>query len=133
ARPAPLRGSRLPQDRGRGRAADARLRARPVVPRPAVDTRLPAFKGAGRTVQRSGTEVGSVALPDIGSSVGHSFGLELDGVQVSGVSDVTLMMEQDVVELKENGPDGKIVVRSLPGRPKAPEITLTRGVTADKT
>ena len=74
-----------------------------------------------------------MALPDIGSSVGHSFGLELDGVQVSAVSDVTLTMEQDVVELKENGPDGKIVVRSLPGRPKAPEITLTRGVTADNT
>ena len=55
-----------------------------------------------------------MALPDIGSSVGHSFGLELDGVQVSGISDVTLTMEQDVVELKENGPDGKVVVRSLP-------------------
>ena len=77
--------------------------------------------------------MGSVALPDIGSSVGHSFGLELDGVQVSAISDVTLKMEQDVVELKENGPDGKVVVRSLPGRSKAPEITLTRGVTADNT
>ena len=42
-------------------------------------------------------------------------------------------MEQEVVELKENGPDGKVVVRSLPGRSKSPEITLTRGVTADST
>ena len=74
-----------------------------------------------------------MALPDIGSSVGHSFGLELDGVQVSGISDVTLTMEQDVVELKENGPDGKFVVRRLPGRWKAPEITLTRGITSDHT
>jgi len=74
-----------------------------------------------------------VALPDIDSSVGHSFGLELDGVQVNGIRDVTLTMEQEVVELKESGPDGKVVVRSLPGRSKSPEITLTRGVTADNT
>jgi phage tail-like protein len=77
--------------------------------------------------------VGSVALPDLESSVGHSFGLELDGVQVGALSDVTLTMEQDVVELKESGPDGKVVVRSLPGRAKSPEITLTRRVTADNT
>ena len=75
--------------------------------------------------------MGSVALPDTDSSVGHSFGLELDGVEVGAISDVQLKMEQDVVELKENGPDGKVVVRRLPGRWKAPEITLTRGVTAD--
>ena len=40
-------------------------------------------------------------------------------------------MEQDVVEFKENGPDGKYQIKRLPGRPKAPDITLTRGLTAD--
>ena len=47
--------------------------------------------------------------------------------QVSG-----LTIEQDVIELKEDTPDGELVVRKLPGRPKAGEVTLTRGLTADK-
>ncbi len=73
-----------------------------------------------------------MALPDIDSGVGHSFGLELDGVQIKGIIEVLgLKMEQDVVELKENGPDGKISVRKLPGRWKSPDITLTRALTTD--
>jgi phage tail-like protein len=40
-------------------------------------------------------------------------------------------MEQDVIELKQNTPDGKYVNKKLPGRPKAGEVTLTRGLTAD--
>jgi phage tail-like protein len=54
-----------------------------------------------------------MALPDLDSSVGHSFGLEFDGVvikQITGVSGLT---------------------RKLPGRPKAGEVTLTRGLTHD--
>ena len=42
-----------------------------------------------------------------------------------------MKIEQDVVEFKENGPDGKYAIRRLPGRPKAPDITLTRGLTTD--
>ena len=42
-----------------------------------------------------------------------------------------LKMEQDVIELKQNTPDGKYVIKKLPGRRKAGEITLTRGLTAD--
>ena len=73
-----------------------------------------------------------MALPDIGGGVGHSFGLEVDGVEISRISEVTgLKMEQDVIELKENGPDGRVVVRRLPGRWKSPEVTLSRGLTAD--
>ena len=73
-----------------------------------------------------------MALPDIDSSVGHSFGLEVDGVQISRISEVTgLKMEQDVVELKEEGPDGKAVIRRLPGRWKSPDVTMTRGLTSD--
>jgi phage tail-like protein len=41
-------------------------------------------------------------------------------------------MEQDVIELKENSSDGKYVIKKLPGRWKAAEITLTRGLTADQ-
>ena len=43
-----------------------------------------------------------------------------------------LKIEQDVVELKQNGPDGKYDIKKLPGRPKAGECTLTRGLTADQ-
>src|SRR5262249_37415607 len=41
-------------------------------------------------------------------------------------------MEQDVIELKQNTADGKYVIKKLPGRWKAAEITLTRGLTADQ-
>ncbi len=73
-----------------------------------------------------------MALPDLDSSVGHSFGLEFQGVQIKSITEVSgLKMEQDVIELKENGPDGKYIIKKLPGRWKAGEVTLTRGLTSD--
>ena len=70
--------------------------------------------------------------PDGDKGVGHSFGLEVDGVQIKSITEISgLKMEQDVIELKENGADGKYVIRKLPGRWKAPEITFTRGLSAD--
>lgn len=70
--------------------------------------------------------------PDGG--VGHSFGLELDGVRVSMLTEVTgLTTERDVIELREGGADGNQVVRKLPGRPKSGEVTLVRGLTAEPT
>jgi len=72
-------------------------------------------------------------LQDLDSSVGHSFGLEFDGVQIKSITEVAgLKMEQDVIELKENmGADGKYVIKKLPGRWKSGEVTLTRGLTGD--
>ncbi|MEA5361497.1 phage tail protein [Amycolatopsis sp., V23-08] len=73
-----------------------------------------------------------MALPDLDKAVGHSFGLEIDGVQIKQISEVSgLKMEQDVIELKQNTVDGKYVIKKLPGRPKAGEVTLTRGLTDD--
>ncbi len=73
-----------------------------------------------------------MALPELDTSVGHSFGLEVDGVQIRQISEVSgLKMEQDVIELKQNTADGKYMIKKLPGRPKAGEVTLTRGLTAD--
>ena len=73
-----------------------------------------------------------MALEDFDSGVGHSFGLEIDGVQIKSITEVSgLKMEQDVIELKENGPDGKYTVKRLPGRYKPGEVTLTRGLTSD--
>ncbi|MER5601746.1 phage tail protein [Streptomyces adustus] len=73
-----------------------------------------------------------MALPDLDSSVGHSFGLEFDGVVIKQITEVSgLKMEQDVIELKQNTADGKYAIKKLPGRPKAGEVTVTRGLTED--
>lgn len=74
-----------------------------------------------------------MALPDLDASVGYSFGLEFDGITIKSITEVSgLKMEQDVVELKQNGADGKYVIKKLPGRWKAAEVTLTRGLTGDQ-
>jgi phage tail-like protein len=71
-------------------------------------------------------------LPDFDGGVGHSFGLEVDGVMITSIAEVNgLKMEQDVIELKESAADGGYSIRKLPGRWKAGEVTLTRGLTAD--
>ena len=73
-----------------------------------------------------------MGLPDLDTSVGHSFGLEVDGIAITAINEVSgLKMEQDGIELKQNGPDGKYVIKKLPGRWKAGEVTLTRGLTED--
>jgi phage tail-like protein len=71
-------------------------------------------------------------LPDTNSAVGHSFGIEFDGVAIKEITEVSgLSMEQDVIELKQNTPDGKFSIHKLPGREKAGEVTLSRGLTSD--
>jgi phage tail-like protein len=73
-----------------------------------------------------------VPLPDIDTNVGHSFSLEVDGVFSSRLSGASgLKMERDVVERREAGPGGTVIVRKLPGPWKSPEVTLTRGLTSD--
>ena len=74
-----------------------------------------------------------MALPEQDSSVGHSFGLEIDGITIKSITEVSgLKMEMDVIELKQNGPDGKYQIKKLPGRWKSGEVTLTRPLTADQ-
>ena len=66
------------------------------------------------------------------SAVGCTFGIEVQGVAITAITEISgLVMEQDVIELKQNGPDGKYVIKKLPGRWKAGEVTLTRGLTED--
>lgn len=73
-----------------------------------------------------------MALPDFDTSVVRSFGLEIDGVVTKQITEVSgLSLGHDVIELKQNTSDGKYIVRKLPGRPKAGEVTVTRGVTDD--
>lgn len=73
-----------------------------------------------------------MALPELDKAVGHSFGLEIDGVLIKQIQEVSgLKFEQDVIELKQNTSDGKYIIKKLPGRQKAGEITITRGLTED--
>ena len=77
--------------------------------------------------------MGGLALPGTNSSVGHSFSLEIEGVQIAVIAEISgLALEQEVIETKETTADGTVVIRKLPGRPKAGEVTLTRGLTADQ-
>lgn len=71
-----------------------------------------------------------MALPEGDVAVAHSFGIEVDGVVIKQIQQVDgLRMDQDEIELRENTPEGKFVLRKLPGRPKPAQITLTRGLT----
>src|SRR4051794_8245941 len=73
-----------------------------------------------------------MALPTGNSGVAHSFGLEFDGITIKSITEVSgLKIEQDVVQYKENGPDGKYRIINQPGRPKAPDIALARGLSED--
>ncbi|HJU02404.1 MAG TPA: phage tail protein [Actinomycetes bacterium] len=55
-----------------------------------------------------------MALPDPDASVGHSFGLEFDGVVIKHIAEVS-----------------GLEIGSMPARIKAGEVTLTRGLTGD--
>ena len=73
-----------------------------------------------------------MALPERNSAVGHSFGLEFDGITINAITEVTgLKMEQDIVQYRQDGAGGSYQIRRLPGRHKTPDITLTRRLTAD--
>jgi phage tail-like protein len=73
-------------------------------------------------------------FPDYDTGVGWSFGLEIDGIEIKEIQQIDgLKLEADEIELKHNTIDGKYVNKRLPGRKKAGEITLTRGITDDKT
>ena len=65
------------------------------------------------------------------AAVGHSFGLEVDGVRVAMLTEVSgLGWERDVIEAREGG-DPDATTRRLPGRMKPGEVTLSRGLTTD--
>ena len=42
--------------------------------------------------------MGGMALPGMDSSVGHSFSLEIEGVQIAGIAEISgLALEQEVI------------------------------------
>lgn len=76
-----------------------------------------------------------MALADpLDSSSANGFTVTIDGIQIPKVTEVSgLKAEVDKIELKQQTADGKYVVRQLPGRSKAAEFTVTRGLTDSKT
>ncbi|WP_432041618.1 phage tail protein [Streptomyces cadmiisoli] len=60
----------------------------------------------------------------------HNFGLQIDGVMVEYLQEVSgLSVEQDVIEYQQVSADGKPVIKKMPGVQKAGECTVTRGMT----
>ena len=50
---------------------------------------------------------------------GYHFAIEIDGVEIAQFAEVSgLTSEIDVIELKENTPDGKRVIHKVPGAKK---------------
>ena len=73
-----------------------------------------------------------MALPEHDTGVGYSFGLEIDGVAVRAIHEVSgLMTAPDVAELEPTTRQTASSEKRVPGRAKWGEITLTRGLTAD--
>jgi hypothetical protein len=60
---------------------------------------------------------------------GRTFALDMgDGTVIDQIIEVSgLRSDQDVIELKQNTPDGKIVIKRLANRPGPGEIALVRG------
>jgi phage tail-like protein len=74
-----------------------------------------------------------MGLAEYDSGVGWSFGLTIDGITFLDIQEVDgIKLEADEIELKANTTDGKYVNKRLPGRKKAGEVTLTRGITSDQ-
>ncbi|MFN8518224.1 MAG: phage tail protein [Chloroflexota bacterium] len=63
----------------------------------------------------------------------YLFAIEIDSIEIAQFAEVSgLASEVDVVELKENTPDGKLVIHKAPGAVKPPTITLKRAKSSSK-
>jgi phage tail-like protein len=63
----------------------------------------------------------------------YLFAIEIDSIEIAQFAEVSgLASEVDVVELKENTPDGKLVIHKAPGAMKPPTITLKRAKNASR-
>jgi len=57
----------------------------------------------------------------------RNFAIEVDGTTIAQFTELSGMTsEMDVTELKENGADGKLIIKKIPGAHKPPTITLKR-------
>lgn len=74
-------------------------------------------------------------LPNpLDSAAAHGFKFILDGIEVPKIIEVSgLKQEVEKIEMKQQTKDGKYLIRNLVGRPKAGELSVTRGLTDSKT
>src|ERR1044072_7730729 len=69
-------------------------------------------------------------MPDKDPLVSAWFGIEFQNQVAGAFREMTGMgSENEVVEYKASGPDGKFVIQKVPGRMKWNNITLKRGIT----
>ena len=72
----------------------------------------------------------STGVPNVSTNdaiAARNFAIEIDGTQIAQFTELSgLTSEMDVTELKENGPDGKLIIKKIPGAHKPPTITLKR-------
>ena len=63
----------------------------------------------------------------------YLFAIEIDSIEIAQFSEVSgLASELDVVELKENTAEGKLIIHKAPGAIKPPTITLKRAKNSSK-
>ena len=68
-------------------------------------------------------------LPSLPSDAlaNYTFAIEIGGVEIAQFQEVSgITSELDVIELKENTADGKLVIHKAPGAIKPPTLTLKR-------
>jgi phage tail-like protein len=83
-------------------------------------------------MRRTDEKETAMPLPDLDDALGLSLSLELDGVTAGRIHGISgLAIEQDVVEVQEAGPDGKVVVRTHPAGFRSGEVVLSRPVGTD--
>jgi phage tail-like protein len=75
-----------------------------------------------------------MALEQFDSAAAYGFTVKVDGIQIPQVMEVAgIKSEVDKIQSKQQTADGKYVIRNLPGRNQAGELTVTRGLTESKT
>lgn len=71
-----------------------------------------------------------MSLQEADSLTSHSFGLQIDGVMVEYLQEVSgLTMEQDTIESPQNSSTGQPTTSILPGVKKTGSCTVVRGMT----
>ncbi len=74
-------------------------------------------------------------LPNLPSDAlaSYLFAIEIDSIEIAQFTEVSgLASEVDVIELKENTRDGKLVIHKSPGAVKPPTLTLKRAKNSSK-
>jgi phage tail-like protein len=62
------------------------------------------------------------------STTVHNFAIQIDGVQVEYLNSISgLSNAQEVIQHVQNTPQGKPVIRKMPGTAQGGEVTVTRG------